>query len=63
MATHNDITGDAIITKTNTDNYRDGWDRIFGKNKKSKIDEVQDDTSRQDVAEPQPTDQNQKQDE
>jgi len=33
MSNTNDVTGDKIITKTGTDNYRDGWDRIFGKNK------------------------------
>ncbi len=34
MATKNDITGDALISKTNTDAYRDNYDRIFGKKKK-----------------------------
>lgn len=28
----NDITGDEIKTNISTDNYRDGWDRIFNKN-------------------------------
>lgn len=27
----NDITGDEIKTKTSSDAFRDGWDRIFGK--------------------------------
>lgn len=27
----NDITGDKLITKTNTDAYRDNFDRIFKK--------------------------------
>jgi len=40
MATSNDITGDSIQTKTNTDQYRDGWDRIFGKKKKPETNEV-----------------------
>lgn len=31
MATKNDITGDTIATKNNTDAYREGYDRIFGK--------------------------------
>lgn len=31
MTSRNDITGDALKTKTTTDAYRDGWDRIFGK--------------------------------
>lgn len=34
MATKNDITGDALISKTNTDAYRNNYDRIFGKKKK-----------------------------
>lgn len=33
MAGRNDITGDALISKTATESYRDGWDRIFGKKK------------------------------
>ena len=33
MATTNDITGDKLITKTTNDNYRDNYDRIFGKKK------------------------------
>ena len=31
MATHNDITGDAIQTRVNSDKFRSGWDAIFGK--------------------------------
>lgn len=34
MATRNDITGDALISKTNSKEYEDNWDRIFGKKKK-----------------------------
>jgi hypothetical protein len=36
MATRNDITGDLIKTKANsdTDAYADGWERIFGKKNK-----------------------------
>ena len=34
MASHNPITGDALISKTNTDAYRDNYDRISGKKKK-----------------------------
>jgi hypothetical protein len=34
MATKNDITGDSIISKTNTKQYEENWDRIFGKKKK-----------------------------
>lgn len=31
MAAKNDVTGDAIRTKTSTKAYAAGWDRIFGK--------------------------------
>lgn len=31
MATTNEITGDKLITKSTNDNYRDNYDRIFGK--------------------------------
>lgn len=34
MATKNDITGDALITKVSNDNYRNNYDLIFGKKKK-----------------------------
>lgn len=30
----NDITGDHIITKVSSEDYRNGWDRIFGKKDK-----------------------------
>lgn len=33
MTSTNDITGDKLIIKSSTESYRDGWDRIFGKNK------------------------------
>ena len=33
MATKNDVTGDSIISKTNTDKYRDGFAAIFNKDK------------------------------
>ena len=33
MATHNDITGDALVSKRNNDNYRNNYDAIFGKKK------------------------------
>jgi hypothetical protein len=39
---HNDITGDKIATGVATDAFREGHDRIFGKNPKVVIvDEVQ----------------------
>jgi len=34
--TKNDITGDKLISKKNTDNYRDNYDAIFNKKEKSK---------------------------
>lgn len=33
MATTNPITGDKLITKSTNDNYRDNYDKIFGKKK------------------------------
>lgn len=44
MAARNDITGDSIQTKKPSDAYRDGWDRIFGKNKQSE-EKINDDDS------------------
>lgn len=35
MVARNDITGDAIQTKGTTDSYRDNYDMIFRKNKKT----------------------------
>jgi hypothetical protein len=35
MVAKNDITGDSIMTKTVSSNYRDNYDRIFGKKKPS----------------------------
>lgn len=31
MTAKNDITGDTLVSKTSTDAYREGYDRIFGK--------------------------------
>ena len=41
MTAKNDITGDKIQSKANTDKFRDGWDRIFAskENKKSELKE------------------------
>ena len=36
MPTHNDITGDALVSRQANDNYRSNYDRIFGKKKESK---------------------------
>lgn len=33
MATHNDITGDALVSRQANENYRNNYDRIFGKKK------------------------------
>ena len=33
MASHNDITGDALVSRLANDNYRNNYDRIFGKKK------------------------------
>jgi hypothetical protein len=33
----NDITGDELKSKTSTDAYRAGWDRIFGKKEPPKV--------------------------
>lgn len=33
MAAKNDVTGDRIASKANSQEYRDGMDRIFGKKK------------------------------
>lgn len=44
MTTKNNITGDSIKTKHNTQSYKDGWDRIFSpkKNEDSILDDVMD---------------------
>lgn len=34
----NDVTGDTLQNKQTNDNYRDGWDRIFGNKKEPTID-------------------------
>ena len=51
MATHNDITGDALITKANNDNYRNNYDAIFGKKKEAeKKEEVKPEEPKADVS-------------
>lgn len=37
----NDITGDAIISKGATEDYRAGWDRIFSKKEQITIDSME----------------------
>lgn len=42
MSSKNDITGDSIQSRGLTQEYSDGWDRIFGKNKTTPLpDEVE----------------------
>ena len=45
MATKNDITGDSIQTKVNSDKFRDGWDAIF----KKKVEENENESKLQDL--------------
>ncbi len=40
MVAKNDITGDSIMTKTVSSNYRDNYDRIFGKKNVQKQEAV-----------------------
>lgn len=42
MTSKNDITGDDIKTKGNTDSYREGWDRIFGQKQVKKQETLAD---------------------
>lgn len=35
MAAHNDITGDALVSRQANENYRNNYDRIFGKKKEN----------------------------
>jgi hypothetical protein len=52
MTSRNDVTGDLLSSKPATDSFRDGWERIFGKNKESKQDVVvADDTSTEEIPE------------
>lgn len=39
MVSKNDIAGDSISSKPNSDAYRDNWDRIFGKKEVPKEEE------------------------
>ena len=41
MATHNDITGDPLITKSTTDAYRNGYDLIWGKKKDQVVETLE----------------------
>jgi hypothetical protein len=44
MVAKNNITGDDLRTKPSTDAYRDNYDRIFGKKKKTDPDPEPEDT-------------------
>jgi len=46
MTTKNDITGDSLRSKTNNKNYRDNWDKAFGKQTNT-VGTVKDSTERQ----------------
>lgn len=37
----NDVTGDWIQSKPNSDQFGEGWDRIFGKKKKEVLPEYE----------------------
>lgn len=39
MATRNDITGDALISRVNSDAYRENFEKIFASKKKGVKDE------------------------
>lgn len=59
MATRNDITGDALISRTANNNYRDNYDAIFRKSRAQKVADnagskellVEDDPQAQDAPE------------
>lgn len=38
LTARNDVTGAAIQSKPQSEAYRDGWDRIFGKKKEETVD-------------------------
>jgi len=40
MVTKNDITGDEIKSKSNSDKYSDGWDALFGSADMNEVFEV-----------------------
>jgi hypothetical protein len=39
MATKNDVTGDTIQSRTNSKQYAENWDKIFGKKDKKIVDQ------------------------
>lgn len=42
MATRNNITGDRMVTKTTSEEYRNNWDAIFGKKKEAVKEDEED---------------------
>ena len=40
MAAQNDITGDSLVSKPASSDYRSGWDRIFGKKEPVKVIQI-----------------------
>lgn len=43
MASRNDVTGDNLVSRSNTNEYRSNWDKIFGNKKESDtVEESQD---------------------
>lgn len=45
MASHNDVTGDALVSKRTNDNYRNNYDLIFGKKNKNAEKKESEDTN------------------
>lgn len=39
MATRNSITGDRMVSKTTSEEYRNNWNKIFGKKEEEDKDE------------------------
>lgn len=56
MTSKNDITGDEIKSKTSSDTYRDGWDRIFGNKTVKKVETLADYIQQVNEQEPVPKD-------
>lgn len=56
MTSKNDITGDEIKSKSNSEKYREGWDRIFGNKHKKQIMTIGDYVANIEKAENQPED-------
>lgn len=46
MTAKNDVTGDSLKTKAASENYRSGWDRIFGNKKDQPADKKEEDKNK-----------------